>query len=100
MLAPTKISDSRHDERRPSWLRFDTDTGDAKILKCVVVGREYAHDISVRAFDDRCYIMIVKPLKDPSASSGWFSLFERVGAGCVDQKYVSFEGPGLNSKII
>ncbi|KAF9887083.1 hypothetical protein FE257_010577 [Aspergillus nanangensis] len=74
----------------PSWLRFDAETWGVEYLKCVVVGRQTGYNSD--QYESDCYVLIVKP-------NGGDGMFDRVGAGSIDSKYICLEGAGIEARI-
>ena len=82
-----------YESRTPrSWLRFDVDTSDVKSLKCVVVGRQFGYYSN--EYQQDCYILVVKPSNHSS------KMFERVGAGSLESKFISFGELDIRASVI
>jgi hypothetical protein len=87
-----RVEDGNPIER--SWLRFDTDASDIKSLKCAIIGRKptsYTYDTGS---DEDCYVIIAK------SGGNCDGIFERVGVGSIDSKYISLVGPGIKAILI
>jgi hypothetical protein len=69
-----------------SWLRFDIDASDIKSLKCAIAGKG-------NWGSNNCYVIVVKPRSDGDG------VFERVGIGSIESKYISLDGPVLKAII-
>jgi hypothetical protein len=75
-----------------SWLRFDVDASNFGSIKCVIIGRNFGYYSN--QYEKDCYVIIVK-----SSSSG-DGIFDRVGVGSIDSRFISLDEPGIRASIV
>jgi hypothetical protein len=76
-------------------LRYDgADSTDIQTLKCVIIGRE----LSVHKPDDEreYYVLVVTP----RCSKEICRTYERVGVGSIQGRHISFDGQGVEARIV